>query len=68
MKKLPIYKTPPDFLCPACGEPCTIIAWDNSFNYQDGIHYPAGYGEPVTDCCEAFVEDAELDHPDYYDY
>jgi hypothetical protein len=73
MKNLPFYKTPDNFLCPACNQPCTIIAWDNSFSYsgthctagRDGIHYPAGYGSPVTDCCEAEVPNAEMDEPDY---
>jgi hypothetical protein len=73
MRKLSIYKTPPDFLCPACNQPCRIVALDNSFSYsgthcthgQSGIHYPFDYGNPVTDCCEADVSDAELDEPDY---
>jgi len=73
MRKLSIYKTPPDFLCPACNQPCRIVALDNSFSYsgthcthgQSGVHYPSGYDSPVTDCCEADVPDAELDEPDY---
>jgi len=73
MKKLPTYITPENFLCPACNQPCRIIALDNSFDYagthctygQSGIHYPAGYGSPVTDCCEADVPDAEINEPDY---
>ena len=66
--KLPIYKTPNAFLCPDCHEPCTIIALDNSFSDQLGIIYPPGYGDPITNCCEADVPDAELDEPDYYNY
>jgi len=76
MKKLPIYITPDDFICPACNCPCTIIALDNSFSYsgthctagQPGVHYPSGYGSPVTDCCEADVPNAKLDEPDYYEF
>lgn len=76
MKTLPSYITPIDFKCPACGNPCTIIALDNAFDYsgthctygQAGTHYPSGYGSPVTDCCEVSVPDAEIDQPDYGDY
>jgi len=76
MKNLPLYKTPTNFLCPACNQPCHIIALDDSFSYsgthctagQAGIHYPSDYGSSVTDCCEADVPDAEMDEPDYYDY
>ena len=67
MPKLPKYKTPPNFTCPECHEPCHIIALDNSFDYagthcthgQPGVHYPFDYGRPVTSCCEVDV-DAEL--------
>ena len=73
MKTLPTWKTPTDFLCPACKQSCKIIALDDSFSYsgthctggQAGIHYPSDYGTPVTDCCEAEVPNAELDEPDY---
>jgi len=73
MKRLPTWVTPPDFKCPACHQPCKIIAIDTSFSYsgthcthgQAGIHYPSDYGNPVTDCCEADVPEAELDEPDY---
>lgn len=69
MKKLPFYITPKDFLCPSCNKPCTIIALDNSFSYSgthctgglSGIHYPSGYGSPVTDCCEADVSNYKID-------
>lgn len=76
MKKLPHYKTPDNFLCPACNQPCKIIGWDNSFSYsgthcthgESGIHYPPGYGDPVTSCCEADVPDAEIDDgSEYFD-
>lgn len=70
MKKLSNYITPQNFLCPACNQPCTIIALDNAFDYsgthctagKSGIHYPSSYGSPVTDCCEADVPNAEIDY------
>lgn len=66
MKTLPQYITPPDTRCPECGEPCEIVGLDNSFDYggthctfgRAGTHYPSGWGWPVSDCCEADIEDA----------
>ena len=54
-------------ICPDCGEKCNVIALDNSFDYagthcthgRSGTHYPDGYGDPVSDCCEAYIEDME---------
>jgi hypothetical protein len=62
------YDTPEGFKCPECGELCTIIFRDNSFDYagthcnygMSGTHYPSDYGEPVTDCCEVFVTKEDL--------
>lgn len=77
MRKLPSYKTPDGQTCPDCGHLCTIIAYDNSFSYsgthcthgQGGIHYPDGYGDPVSDCCDAYIEGAEVEeHDDFWDY
>jgi hypothetical protein len=68
------YVTPDGFTCPECGYACTIVPLDNSFSYsgthctagRSGVHRPAGYGMPVTDCCEVFVEAEEDDiEPDY---
>ena len=56
-------------VCTQCGKPCGIIPLDNSFDYSGthctmglgGTHYPAGYGTPVSDCCEAeYTEIKEL--------
>jgi hypothetical protein len=71
--RLPKYNTPIGFCCPECGEECSIVALDTSFAYSgthctngmSGIHYPQDYGIPVTDCCEAFIEDAEEVHFGY---
>jgi len=54
-----------EILCPECGEPCEIIPLDNAFDYagthctygRSGTHYPSDYGTPVSDCCEAPMED-----------
>ena len=70
----------PNF-CRDCRQPCKVIPLDNSFDYagthctggRPGTHYPAGYGDPVSDCCEAEVEDeygilieeVEVDDPRY---
>lgn len=64
---LPKYITPENFLCPACNEPCHIIALNNAYDYSGthcthgkvGTYYPFNYGKPVTDCCEVEV-DAEV--------
>ena len=50
-------------VCTQCGEQCSVIPLDNSFDYagpyctggRGGIHYPLDYGRPVSDCCEAEV-------------
>ena len=47
-------------ICACCREECIPIKLDNSFSYagthcthgRDGIHYPAGYGAMVSNCCE----------------
>lgn len=52
-------------ICTECGKECNVIPLDNSFSYagthctngNGGIHYPPGYGMPVSDCCEADVID-----------
>jgi hypothetical protein len=51
-------------ICPGCGDPCEVVRLDNSFDYAGthctggtgGTHYPDGYGDPVSDCCEEFIE------------
>ena len=59
--------------CPDCGEECNVIPLDNSFDYAGthctgglpGTHKPDGFGSPVSDCCEAYLEDCEDEpHPD----
>lgn len=60
----PSYYTPEGTVCPDCGEPCRIVALDNSFSYSGthcthglgGVHYPAGWGSPVSSCCEADMQ------------
>ena len=67
---IPEYTTPQGFRCPECGELCRIIALDNAFDYagthctggRSGTHYPDSFGNPVTDCCEIFVDDYERRH------
>ena len=67
--KLPVYITPPNQHCPECGEPCTIIALDNAFDYAGthctagvgGTEYPPNWGSPVSDCCEAFIDNIDLE-------
>jgi len=52
-----------DTICPECQEPCKVIPLDNSFDYsgthctggKSGTHYPSGYGDPVSDCCEVDI-------------
>lgn len=56
-----VFRSPEDITCSDCGEECRAVPLDNSFAYagthctggKSGIHKPAGYGEPVSDCCEA---------------
>lgn len=53
-----------DNICPECGKPCKVIPLKNDFNYAGthcthgiaGTHYPDSYGDPVSDCCESFIE------------
>ena len=67
MRKIPEYTTPEDFRCPACGELCKIVPLLNEFDYAGthcthglpGTYYPYSWGDPVSDCCEAFIEDFE---------
>jgi hypothetical protein len=55
----------PSAVCPECGEECEVKPLDNSFDYAGthctggvgGTHYPMNYGSPVSDCCEAPMED-----------
>jgi len=62
--KLPKFHTPAGTLCPECGDPCKIVGLDNAFDYPDqsakgsSIHRPAGWGLPVSDCCEGEFEEA----------
>lgn len=70
-----MYITPKGFVCPECGNPCTIVPCDDSFSYsgshctsgQGGIHYPSTYGSAMTDCCEVFVYDIEEEDNSYGD-
>ena len=65
----PEYSTPEGFRCPECGELCKIVPHENEFDFagthcthgMGGTHYPASWGEPVTDCCEAEIEEGGLD-------
>jgi hypothetical protein len=58
------YEPPTTTICPDCGEECTIVPLDNSFDYagthcthgRSGTHKPEGYGTPVSDCCDAEIE------------
>ena len=51
-------------ICTECGEECFVKNLDLSFSYsgthvtggRSGIHYPAGHGDEVSDCCEAELE------------
>lgn len=64
-KNVPEYHTPLDTRCPECGELCQIVPLKNEFDYAgthcthglSGTHRPFNWGEPVSDCCEAFIED-----------
>jgi hypothetical protein len=64
-KTIPEYHTPSDTHCPECGEPCQIVPLRNEFDYGGthctyglpGTHYSDNWGEPVSDCCEALIED-----------
>ena len=74
--KLPNYHTPEGTTCPECGEECAIIALDNSFDYAGthctfglaGVHYPAGFGSPVSSCCEADMDGEQEEEMSYSDY
>lgn len=56
-----VFRSPDPAFCGDCGEECTVEPHDNSFAYagthctggRAGVHKPAGYGEPVSDCCNA---------------
>ncbi len=62
--RAPEYITPPGTRCPDCGEPCRVVPLRNEFDYagthctygRPGTHYPAGWGSPVSDCCEADID------------
>jgi len=64
-KTPPEYNTPQGFRCPECGELCKIIPLLNEFDYagthvtwgHSGTHYPTNWGDPVTDCCLAPIDD-----------
>ena len=64
MPKPPTYDAPPGTRCPSCGCFCRVVPLRNEFDYagthctygQPGIHYPAGWGSPVSDCCEADID------------
>ena len=66
---VPSYHTPRFTKCPACGKFCYIVPLLNEFDYsgthctfgRPGIHYPAGWGRPVSSCCEADMEGATDD-------
>lgn len=53
------YQTPEGTICRCCRIPCNVVPLDNSFDYAGthctggvgGVHYPAGYGSPASDCC-----------------
>lgn len=57
-------KVKDDIICPNCGEPCKVIPLRNDFDFagthcthgRAGTHYPDSYGDPVSDCCEAYIE------------
>ncbi len=65
-KRYPFFQ-PADQVCPECGKPCMIVGFDDSFNYTvpngEATHYPGDCGSPVSDCCNAFIPDAEYDTP-----
>ena len=52
--------------CACCKEECKPTKLDNSFDYagthctggRPGTHYPPGYGDLVSDCCEDDVIDS----------
>ena len=66
-KEMPKYHTPQGFVCPYCKKPCRIIGLRNDFDYagthcthgQDGTCHPDNWGDPVTSCCMAPVDDYE---------
>ena len=51
--------------CPKCGEFCEIVPLDNSFDFagthcthgQSGTNYPNDHGSPVSNCCDAPMEE-----------
>ena len=65
--KLPHYHTPDGFCCPECGQPCEIVPLLNDFGYagthctggRSGVHFPLDFGLPISNCCEALIENAE---------
>ena len=65
MPRIPTYTTPANFRCPECGQECKIIANENEFSYpgthcthgRGGTEYPSDWGNPISDCCEAEIED-----------
>ena len=65
MKEIPEYTTPQGYRCPECRKLCKITPLRNEFDYagthithgRGGTHYPDNWGEPVTDCCRAFIQE-----------
>ena len=55
-----------DYTCIVCEKPCLVVPLRNEFDYSgnrgSGTHYPQGWGDPVSDCCEADIEGARLSH------
>jgi len=64
-RETPNYHTPEGYRCPECGEPCKIVPLLNEFDFAGahcthgliGIHYPDNWGNPVSDCCHAPIDD-----------
>lgn len=55
-------------ICPECGGKCTVVPLLNDFDYsgthcthgRSGTHYPDDYGSPVSDCCDAYIDEEDM--------
>ena len=64
MRYAPTYITPLDQVCPNCDEQCEVVPLLNDYDYAgshqggEGTHYPQDWGNPVSSCCDAEIDDA----------
>lgn len=56
MRKPPQYCQNEVHTCPECEKDCRAVPDRSDFDHEHGTEYPAGWGKPVSNCCEAPLE------------